>query len=534
MKLRKYLTLEVLVRVAADVVMVNSAYLLSLVIRLLWRIAAEPDLLAYDRLLEAARIYGATSWLLTVLSITVYALSGFYSRGRFYCGRFKALAIFQAVGISYLLFTATLYLALARDWLLQPPKMALLTSWLLTLTLTAGTRLWTALWRSIMKREGPALRKQEEGGNVHHVLVIGGAGYIGSVLCRQLLKHGYSVRVLDRLLYGRESLIELLDHPHFDLVEGDSRDVGAVFQAMLDMDAVVHLGELVGDPVCGLDEELTLEINLAATRMIAEAARGCGIRRFVYASSCSVYGAGQEVLNERSSLNPVSLYARTKIGSERALLALNGSCFHPVILRFATVYGFSPRPRFDLVINLLTAKAVTDGEITIYGGDQWRPFVHVADVAAAIVRCLEAPLLAVKAQVFNVGSDEQNYTIAQVGDLVREFVPGASVVNNGDDVDRRDYHVSFAKIRNELGFRPSHTVRDGIVEIQAALADGRIRDYRDCRYSNYKVLSQLDTFLAVRAAHINELYAAPPTPLVETDVSAARLVGAQAVSQTTA
>src|SRR5439155_1142885 len=238
-----------------------------------------------------------------------------YSRGRFYRGRFKALVIFQAVSLSYVLFGFALYLSLSRGWLLQTPRLALLLGWFLTVGTTAGARLWTTLWQRVMKHEAPARRKLDQDGRIRHVLVIGGAGFIGSVLCRQLLRQGYSVRVLDTLLYGRESLADLLPNPNFELLEGDSRDVGTVFRAM-----------------------------------------------------------------------------------------------------------------FDLVVNLLTAKAVRDGEITIFGGDQWRPFVHVADIAQAIIRSLEAPLANVKGAIFNVGSDEQNYTITRVGELVQQVIPQSRLV----------------------------------------------------------------------------------------------------------
>jgi nucleoside-diphosphate-sugar epimerase len=365
------------------------------------------------------------------------------------------------------------------------------------------------LWHLVLTREALAMRSEsKQDGRIHHVLVIGGAGYIGSMLCRELLRRGYSVRVLDALLYGQESLAELADHPRFQLVEGDSRDVSAVCRAMLDMDAVIHLGELVGDPACALDEKLTLEINLAATRMVAEAAQGCGVKRFVYASSCSVYGASDEVSDERSVLRPVSLYARAKIGAEQLLLGLNGADFHPVILRFATVYGLSPRPRFDLVVNLLTAKAVRDSEIPIFGGDQWRPFVHVADVAQAIICCLEAPLVSVKARVFNVGADEQNHTIAQVGALIQRTIPQAQLLKQEDTTDRRNYHVSFARIRRELGFTPQHTMEGAVREIAAALRSGRITEYQDKRYSNHKTLSDPGNLLSARSRHIPEFYAA--------------------------
>ena len=521
MRFSKYLTFEVLVRVAADVIIVNATYLAALVIRLLWEIATRPGISANVQLIEAVKIYKSTFWVLTLIGVAVYSLSGFYSRGRFYRGRFKVLAVFHAVSLSYVLFGFALYLSLAQGWLLQPPRLSLLLGWFLTVGTTAGARLWTTLWQRVLKHEAPALRRLDRDERIHHVLVIGGAGFIGSVLCRQLLRQGYSVRVLDTLLYGRESLADLLPNPNFELIEGDSRDVGTVFRAMLDMNAVVHLGELVGDPACALDEKLTREINLAATRMIAEAAQGCGAQRFIYSSSCSVYGASPEVSDERSELNPLSLYAWAKIACERVLLGLNGPDFHPVILRFATVYGLSPRPRFDLVVNLLTAKAARDGEITIFGGDQWRPFVHVADVAQAIIRGLEAPLANVKGGIFNVGSDEQNYTITQVGELVQRVIPQARLVTQPGDTDRRDYRVSFAKIQRELDFTPQYGVEDGVREIAVALRAGQIGNYQDKRHSNYKMLSDPNNQLSIRSRHINELYAAPLPEVVNGTAAAA-------------
>ena len=509
MRVFKHLTLEVMIRVVADVAIVNLAYMWALMLRLLWRMATRTHLSAQPEIAEALRIYGETFWLLTLIVLVVYSLSGFYSRGRFYRSRFKALVIVQAVSLAYILFGFALYLSLARDsWMLHTPRSALFLGWALTLGMTTGVRWLAKIWHWVLKRETPALRGNlQRDDRIQHVLVIGGAGYIGSVLCRELLQRGYSVRVLDALLYGQESLAELVQHPRFQLVEGDSRDVSAVFRAMMDMDAVVHLGELVGDPACALDEKLTLEINLAATRMVAEAAQGCGVKRFVYASSCSVYGASDELLDERSVLKPVSLYARAKIGAEHTLLGLNGPDFHPVILRFATVFGLSPRPRFDLVINLLTAKAVCEGEIPIFGGDQWRPFVHVADVARAIVRCLEAPLPSVKARVFNVGGDEQNHTIAQVGDVIQRTISGAQILKYEDSPDPRNYHVSFARIRRELGFVPRYTVEDGIRQIATALQSEQIMEYQNKRYSNHKTLSDPGNLLSARSRHLPEFYA---------------------------
>lgn len=328
--------------------------------------------------------------------------------------------------------------------------------------------------------------------SVDRVLVIGGAGYIGSVLCRKLLADGYSVRVLDALFYGDESLQEVRADRRFELMRGDSRDIAAVGAAMRGVQAIVHLGEIVGDPACSLDEDTTLEINFAATRMVAEIARSQGIRRFSYASSCSVYGASDDLLTETSALNPLSIYARAKIDAERALLGLQNPYLQPLILRLATVYGLSPRPRFDLVVNVLAAKAVVDGQITINGGAQWRPFVHVSDVARLMADCLKRPLTTIGGQVFNVGSNAQNHTIREIGDMVLRCSPKATlnVLDGAGNGDHRNYRVSFTKIESALGFAPRKSVFDGIREVQQAFVGGRIADYRERKYHNAAMLTQ--------------------------------------------
>jgi nucleoside-diphosphate-sugar epimerase len=326
----------------------------------------------------------------------------------------------------------------------------------------------------------------------HHILVTGGAGYIGSALLPRLLEAGHRVRVLDLLLFGTEPIGGLLNHPRLELIRADLRQVDRVVAAMANVDAVVHLGAIVGDPACALDEELTVEVNLIATRMVAEIAKGRGIRRFVFASSCSVYGASEELLTEDSVLNPVSLYARTKLASERVLNEMADHRFTPVSLRFATVYGLSGRTRFDLIVNTLAARAVADGEIPVFGGDQWRPFVHVDDVARAIYLTLHAPSdFWHGSQVFNVGSNEQNYTIEQVAEIVRRNVPTARLVNFESDGDRRNYRVDFTRVRQTLGFTPRLTVEDGVRQVVDALRTGRVKDYRDSAYSNVMQYRQL-------------------------------------------
>jgi nucleoside-diphosphate-sugar epimerase len=509
MRLPRRFILEMLERMVADTVMINLALVAALLLRFLFLFTVrngEPGIsVAFYTAIwrESIRAYRNSAWLLTIICLVVFYLSGFYTYGRAYRSRYKALLIFQAVCVAYLLFAFIIYFSR----ILTPlPRSAFLGSWVLSLLLVGGLRVGSALWRRTTWAEVKIWGKPGKR-SIRHVLVIGGAGYVGSILVRKLLDRSYSVTVLDALLYGDESIREFYGRPDFELIHDDMRNVEAVVRAMQYADAVVHLGALVGDPACALNEKLTLEINLAATRMIAEAARGFGVQRFIFASTCSVYGASDQLLDERSALNPVSLYARTKIDSERVLLALNDDRFAPVILRFATVYGLSPRPRFDLVVNLLAAQAVCEKRITIFGGDQWRPFIHVDDAAEAILKCLEAPLQAVKGQIFNVGSDDQNYQIAQLGDLIKELIPEVEVIHQGEDVDKRNYRVSFGKVRKHLGFSPRYTVADGVLEIKAAIEDGRIRDYRDARYSNYKTLSNEGNATLIRRTRMTPLYA---------------------------
>ena len=245
-------------------------------------------------------------------------------------------------------------------------------------------------------------------------LVVGGAGYIGAILVSKLLARDIRVRLLDNLMYGDEAIRPLLGHPHLQFIEGDCRNIEDVVRAMNNISSVIHLAAIVGDPACAAEDENALQINFAATRMMLEIAKGNGIGRFVFASSCSVYGASEDLMDERSLTEPISLYAETKLNSERVLLQAKSNTFHPTVLRFATVFGLAPRPRFDLVVNLLTAKAIQEGVITIFNGDQWRPFIHVDDVAEGILLTVFAPIEAVSGEILNIGDDRLNFTLSQV------------------------------------------------------------------------------------------------------------------------
>ncbi len=499
---KRAITFEGIVRIVADTILLNLAILISLAARLLWIVATSNPNASFSyrtTFWSYWGVYENNAWLITLICLLIFTLNGFYTYGRFYHGRYKALIVIQAVSLAYIIFGFLTYLAQSNVWgfqasLLNFPRGALILAWGLSVLLLILARVWSIIWKNIVKSESSKPVRADDG-KIKNVLVIGGAGYIGSALLPQLLDKGYHVRLLDLLLYGTEPIQEWLNHPRLEIMKADFRQVEKVVQAIHGMDAVIHLGGLVGDSACALNEELTLEINLTATRMIASVAKGSGVGPFIFASTCSVYGAGDQMMDERSELKPVSLYARSKIASEKVLLKMADDHFAPVILRFSTIYGLSGRPRFDLVVNLLTAKAVVDSEITIFGGDQWRPFLHVDDSARAISSVLEAPLRLVRNQVFNVGSNEQNYTISQVGEIIQKHVPSAVIVNKDEIADARNYYVNFNKIGHTLGFAPKWTVEQGIEQVIEAIRGGKVRDYQDAMYSNIKFLKKEGIYL---------------------------------------
>jgi len=349
--------------------------------------------------------------------------------------------------------------------------------------------------RELVDGAGMSLNRYQKGAigdRVQRVLVTGGAGFIGSHLVGQLLDRGYNVRVLDSFAYGRAGLLPYAGHPRLETLEGDVANLRDVSAAVRDVDGVIALAAIVGDPACNLDPEETSNLNYAATKTLVEACNFYGVRRLVFASSCSVYGASDTtLLTENSRLNPVSLYARTRVLSENIIFDRVTGDLEPVVLRLSTVFGLSPRMRFDLVVNTLTVRAVVDGRIQIFGGDQWRPNVHCRDAATAFVAALETPGAQVAGEVFNVGGEALNHTISAIGDLVAELVGDVEVRHEADAPDKRNYRVSFEKIRERMGFVPTYSVADGIREIAAAVrADEQLRAYALPIYSNVQALRE--------------------------------------------
>ena len=310
------------------------------------------------------------------------------------------------------------------------------------------------------------------------ILVAGGAGYLGSVLVPILLDDGYAVRVLDRLYFGKGPLAGFADVPEFELVEGDIRDLDN-YPGLLDgIDGIVHLASLSNDPSCDLDPELSRAIIHEGSAALALRAKKAGIERFVFASSCSVYGHGAvELLTESSEKNPVSTYASLKLEAEDALLGMADNTFVPVILRQATLFGASPRMRFDLAINRMVATAITREKIEVFsGGTHWRPFLHLKDASRVMIMCLEAPAEQVSGQVFNVGSDKLNFKVVDLAHEVASRFPDIAVEMLPGDEDPRTYRVSFTKLKAVLGYEPATTLDTGIKEVATILGDGTVPD----------------------------------------------------------
>ncbi len=307
------------------------------------------------------------------------------------------------------------------------------------------------------------------------ILITGGAGYLGSVLATQLLAEGHAVRVLDCLMYGRDSLAGLNGNSSFELIAGDLRERDVTSRALQGMDAVVHLAAIVGDPACARNPELARAVNLDAAMQLIELAEHSGIQRFIFASTCSNYGCIPEqsaAVNEDFELKPVSLYAETKVALERRLLAKQSHSFIPTVLRFATLYGLSPRMRFDLTVNEFTHSLFLERRLVVYGKQFWRPYVHVSDAARAISKVLEAPADAVRERVFNVGDTNENYRKSDLVRIIQKRVGQAEIQYVQQTEDPRDYRVSCARIQDELGFHVTKRVADGVNEIIEALTAG--------------------------------------------------------------
>ena len=332
-----------------------------------------------------------------------------------------------------------------------------------------------------------------------HVLITGGAGYIGSLLTSELLRANYRVTVLDSLLFGGESLVPFLHHPNFSFVKADVTEPRAIKDSIKDgwpkPAAIVHLAAIVGFPACqAVGRPVAWRYNVGATEMVFEQAVDLGVDRFVFASTYSNYGLSPDgkPVTEESPLNPQSLYAETKIAAEQFLLSQREAACAPLIFRFATLYGISPRTRFDLIVNQFVLDAFTKRALIIYQRGYSRSFVHIRDAVRGVIMGLEAERSKICGEVFNLGTDEGNYSKDDIVRLILKRMP-ETVVEYKDLTfggDMRDITVSFAKAKNVLGFDTMLDVDDGIREILFALKAGIIRNPNDEKYRNAQFIVQ--------------------------------------------
>lgn len=332
-----------------------------------------------------------------------------------------------------------------------------------------------------------------------HILITGGAGYIGSLLTSELLRQNYRVTLLDSLLFGGESILPFLSHPNFHFIKTDVTEPRVVRDAIKrdwqKPDAVVHLAGIVGFPACqAVGRQVSWKYNVEATKLVFEQSADLGVERFVFASTYSNYGLSEDgkPVTEETPLNPQSLYAETKIAAEEFLLSQKDAVCAPLLFRFATLYGISPRTRFDLIVNQFVLEAFTKRHLIIYQRGYSRSFVHIRDVVRGVILGLEAEQSKIRGQVFNVGTENGNYSKNDIVGFVLRRMP-ETVVEYKDLTfggDMRDITVSFEKIKRVLDFDTTLTVDDGVREVLFALKSGLIRDPMNEHYRNAQFIVQ--------------------------------------------
>lgn len=324
---------------------------------------------------------------------------------------------------------------------------------------------------------------------LNSILITGGAGYVGSVLVNNLVKQNYDVRVVDSLVYGNDGISKLIDDKKIKFFNLDIRETESLSNIVKNVDCVIHLAAIVGEPLCKKIPDAAKQINEFATKNFVNICKKNSVKRFIFASTCSNYGSSSNVVDELSPVKPLSLYSECKVNSEKYIINQNNNKFNTCILRFATAHGLSPRMRFDLLVQEFLRDALIDKKISIFGEDFWRPLIHVNDMSNACISVLNAPSNLVSGQIFNVGSSKENYTKKQLAEIIQKYVSEAEIEIVKSKTDPRNYKVSFEKIKKILNFEPKITVEDSVIEILAKIRDGTMNP-RDSEFSNMSKLTE--------------------------------------------
>jgi nucleoside-diphosphate-sugar epimerase len=324
------------------------------------------------------------------------------------------------------------------------------------------------------------------------ILVTGGAGYVGAVLVPKLLDAGYEVKVLDLYIYGEDVLESVKEHPNLVQIKGDIRDRDLVEKSISGCDAVIHLACISNDPSYELNPDLGKSINYDAFVQLVDIAKRANIKRFIYASSSSVYGIKTDLnVTEELPLEPLTDYSKYKALCEEVLLEQGGNGFVPVVIRPSTVCGYSPRLRLDLTVNILTNHAINNKKITVFGGDQKRPNIHIEDMTDLYVFLMGLPDKPIAGKIYNAGYE--NYKVREIAEMVRDTLGEEVLIETTPTDDIRSYHVSSEKIKKELGFQPGHTIEQAIKDLESAFAAGKIPNpMEDARYYNIKMMQGIN------------------------------------------
>jgi nucleoside-diphosphate-sugar epimerase len=324
---------------------------------------------------------------------------------------------------------------------------------------------------------------------LNSILVTGGAGYIGSVLTKKLVENRYKVRILDSAIYGLSGISQFVDNKNVELILGDVRNEEIIRKSVKDIDCIIHLAAIVGEPLCNKIPEAARQINEFATKKLVTISKSEGVRRFVFASTCSNYGSSETPVNETSQLQSLSLYSETKVKSESFVMSSKDPDFEPCVLRFATAFGLSPRMRFDLLLQEFIRDAVVNKKIAVFGPHYWRPLVHVDDISNACIKAISSSAEKISGQVYNVGSNDQNYTKLDLAKIIQNFIPDITIEIQELKKDPRNYRVSFDKITHNLQFKITKTVKDGVSEILEKIRNGKL-DPRESEFSNMSKLTE--------------------------------------------